>query len=163
MNNISPTSMSLQTTQQRTADSGNSTTLSTEQRNLIETTLSEFDASNLSAADASEIVSLFSEAGIQPGQELESALSNAGFDAREIGSLAAPQNSSQEGMPPPPPPPPQNSTESGINQSNLELLQSILEKYQDLSNLNNQDQVQLSQELQDAGLLEPGALINTQS
>lgn len=160
INNMPPTSMPLQTDTQSLSLSC-STNISNEQKNLIETTLAEYEASNLSANDASEIVSIFSEAGIQPGKELENALKDAGFDAREIGSLAASQNQGNtQSMPPPPA---QNLTESGINQSNLLILQAILEKYQDLSNLNSQDQAQLSQELQEAGLLEPGALINTQS
>lgn len=74
--------------------------LTTEQSQLIEDTLAEFDVDNLSAADAKSIVETFSEAGIQPGSGLEQAMSDAGFDARTIGDLAG---VGEGGGPPPPP------------------------------------------------------------
>ena len=58
------------------------------QQKLIEETLAEFDANNLSESDALAIVEAFSEAGIQPGAELESLMSDAGFDAKTVGDLA---------------------------------------------------------------------------
>lgn len=134
-----------------------STPLNNEQLSIVESTLANFDAENLSASDASEIVSIFSEAGIQPGRELENTLKEFGFDAHEIGSLAAPNETNQGSNQA------NSSSTSGINQSNLQLLQSILEKYEDLSDLNSQDQAQLSKDLFESGLLEPGALINTHS
>ena len=88
--NMPPTSMPLQTDTQSLPNSSRTTSLSLEQKSLIETTLTEYDASNLSASDASEIVTIFSEANIQAGKELENALKDAGFDAKEIGSLATP-------------------------------------------------------------------------
>lgn len=74
--------------------------LTTEQSQLIEDTLAEFDPDTLSATDAQSIVETFKEAGIQPGAALEQAMSDAGFDARAVGDLAG---LGQGGNPPPPP------------------------------------------------------------
>lgn len=63
-------------------------TLSTEQQEQITEILSEFDASDLSDADASSIVSQIEELGISAGSALETALADAGFDARTIGDQA---------------------------------------------------------------------------
>jgi hypothetical protein len=84
----------------------NDQALTTDQQTLISDTLSEFDAENLTEADALAIVETFSEAGIEPGSGLEEAMSELGFDAKTIGDLA---QSSDEGSRPPPPP--QQSTE----------------------------------------------------
>lgn len=160
INTMPPTSTTLQTNNISLSNSPRSTSLSNEQQSLIELTLGKYDSSKLSASDANEIVNTFSEAGIQPGKELENALMEAGFDAREIGSLAGSQ---KQGGTQTMPPPAENISSPDTNQNNLQILQAIFEKYQDINNLSNQDLTQLSQELQDAGLLEPGVLINTQS
>ncbi len=62
--------------------------LSSSQQETISSVLENYDANNLSKSDALEIVAAFKEAGIQPGAELESAMSEAGFDAKEVGTLA---------------------------------------------------------------------------
>ncbi len=61
-----------------------STPLTEEQKTTISETLEQFDASNLTEADAQSIVNAFSEAGIQPGREMAEAMSAAGFNAREV-------------------------------------------------------------------------------
>lgn len=99
--------------------------LSTNQTQLIEDTLAEFDPENLTEADAQSIVEAFSEAGIQPGSALEQAMSEAGFDAREVGDLAG---VGQGGNPPPPPP-------GGANMSqSLDLDDDILSDLNELLN-----------------------------
>jgi hypothetical protein len=82
--------------------------LTTEQQTLMSETLSQFDPDNLTEADALSIVETFSEAGIQPNAEFAEAMSELGYDAKEIGDLA---QVSEEGQRPPPPPPPQQSSE----------------------------------------------------
>jgi hypothetical protein len=82
--------------------------LTEEQETLISEILSQYDVDNLSEADALSITEAFAEAGIQPGSALEQAVSDSGFDAKNLGDLA---NVSEEGSRPPPPPPPQQSTE----------------------------------------------------
>ncbi len=59
-----------------------------DQRQLIEDTLSKYDAENLTQVDASAIVEAFSAAGIQPGRELAGAMAEFGFDAKSVGDLA---------------------------------------------------------------------------
>ncbi len=74
---------------------GGGAALSDDQKQLISDTLEQFDAENLTEADATSIVNAFSEAGIQPGREMAEAMSAAGFNAREVGELAG-----VEGPPP---------------------------------------------------------------
>jgi len=62
--------------------------LSSSQLDTISSVLENYDASNLSQSDALEIVAAFKEAGIQPSSGLESAMEEAGFDAKEVGTLA---------------------------------------------------------------------------
>ncbi len=66
----------------------NSNSLTSSQSDTISSVLENYDANNLSKSDALEIVAAFKEAGIQPSAELESAMSEAGFDAHEVGTLA---------------------------------------------------------------------------
>jgi hypothetical protein len=63
-------------------------TLSQDQQLLIEETLANFDADNLTQSDAASIVEAFSNAGIQPGRALEEAMAASGFDARSVGEMA---------------------------------------------------------------------------
>lgn len=86
-------------------------TLSTEQQTLISDTLAEFDADNLTEEDALSIIETFSDAGIEAGTALESAMSELGFDTKSIGDLANSQETNAQGGMPPPPPPPQSSEE----------------------------------------------------
>lgn len=78
--------------------SSQSASLNDEQTLLIEETLANFDANNLSADDANSIVETFSQAGIAPSADFASVLEASGFDAREIGDLA----NTGESRPPPP-------------------------------------------------------------
>ncbi|XPF93968.1 hypothetical protein ACM9HF_18445 [Colwellia sp. RE-S-Sl-9] len=75
--------------------------LTEEQQSLISETLSKFDAENINETDALSIIDAFSQAGIQPGEALEKAMSSFGFDAKTLGDLADVKG--QGGMPPPPP------------------------------------------------------------
>ena len=135
--------------------------LSTEQKDTISSILSEYDSSALSEQDAKEIVQALQDAGIRPSKDFANTLEAAGFDAREIGDLAgvSPPLRGEGGTPPPP----KGENSASVNQENIQLLQSILEQYTDLSNLSAQEEQELSDILLEAGLLEPGALINTQS
>ena len=91
------------------SDSRTEQALTEENQQLISDTLSQFDPDNLTEADALTIVETLSEAAIQPGQGLETALSELGFDAKSIGDLAGVSQS--EGSRPPPPPPQQSTEE----------------------------------------------------
>lgn len=91
--------------------------LSYEQQQIIDDTLSNYDSSNLSQSDAIEIVASFQDANIKPSKQLADAMSSLGFDAKEVGNLAGvgpdAQNVAQHigGMKPPPPPPPSSIDE----------------------------------------------------
>ena len=81
--------------------------LSLDQQELIESTLSNYDSSSLSQSDAAEIVSAFQDAGIEPSKELADTMESLGFDAKEVGDaagVAGGQGGGGGGMPPPPPP-----------------------------------------------------------
>lgn len=84
--------------------SGSSNSLTSSQLETISSVLENYDANNLSESDAQAIVEAFEEVGITPGAELASAMSDAGFDAKEVGDLAGVAEQ-QGGMMPPPPPP----------------------------------------------------------
>ena len=71
---------------------------SSSQADTISSILAEYDAANLSESDAKSIVSAFQEAGIEPSEELVSAMAEAGFDAKEVGTLAG---VGPQGMTPP--------------------------------------------------------------
>jgi hypothetical protein len=74
--------------------------LTEEQQVFISDTLAEFNTDNLIKEDALSIMEAFSQTNIQPSAALEKAVSNAGFDAKNIGGLA---NVSQGNRLPPPP------------------------------------------------------------
>jgi hypothetical protein len=101
----SVSSNSVVTMQQTTQNSSSSSTLTDAQLETISSTLGEYDSSNLSSEDAASIIEAFEEAGIQPSEELVSAMEAEGFDAKTVGDTAGvggPQGGG--GMPPPPPP-----------------------------------------------------------
>lgn len=117
-----------QSFQSTSNNSNRGSSLSLEQQTLIEETLKNYDSSSLSETDAKEIVETFSEAGIEPSKEFESALSSLGFDAKDIGDLAGvgeegggPSGGARPaGGPPPPPPKEEVSTISDLLESLLE-------------------------------------------
>lgn len=102
--------------------------LSEEQQALITETLSQYDADNLSEADAQSIVEAFSEANLAPGKAFANALSEAGFDAKEIGDLAG-IGPSQESMGASEPPPPKSEGQ-GFTDEMLTTLESLLAEYE---------------------------------
>ena len=79
-------------------DDSTSSNIASSQSDTISSILEDYDADNLSQSDAQEIVAALQEAGIEPSSELESAMAEAGFDAKEVGTLAGVQG--QDGPPP---------------------------------------------------------------
>lgn len=132
--------------------------LTEDQKSTISSVLSEYDADSLTEEDAISITSALKDAGIRPGQGLAEAISDEGFDAEEIGSLAAPSQAKGMGGPPPPPPP-SGGGMSGLNTDALAELQSILEQY-DLENLSSEDESELLAALDESGLFTSGLLFN---
>lgn len=103
--------------------------LSEEQQTLITETLSQYDADCLSEADAQSIVEVFSEANLAPGKAFADALSEAGFDAKEIGDLAG-MGPNQESMGAKEPPAPPKSEGQGFTDEMLTTLESLLAEYE---------------------------------
>ena len=131
--------------------------LSEEQQTLISDTLAEFDPDNLTAADASSIVETFSEAGIQPGKELETALSDWGVDGKTLGDLANVEGAGGN-MPPPPPPPSQSSSEISEMASYLD---ELFEAKGDTEISDEEMQAIYSQVMEKFGIEEGDSLIDT--
>ena len=115
---------SSQVFQAQMSSSSKSSSLTSEQKALIEDVLSQYDSESLSTDDAKAIVEAFQTAGIEPSSALQSAMSVSGFDAKEVGDLAGmgPAGGGKPmGGPPPPPPEEELSTIT-------ELLESLLEE-----------------------------------
>ncbi len=124
--NISSVSSS-QMFQATASNSTSSSSLSADQKTLIEDTLAQYDTESLSSDDATAIVEAFQEAGIAPSKALETAMASSGFDAKEVGDLAGLGQAGggrPAGGPPPPPPEEELSTIT-------ELLESLLEEEED--------------------------------
>ncbi|MBU0721181.1 hypothetical protein KJ877_07555 [bacterium] len=118
---------SSQTYQASAGNSVRSAGLTSEQKTLIEETLSQYDAGAISSDDAAAIVKAFQEAGIEPSSALAEAMSASGFDAKKVGDLAG---AGQAGGGKPmggPPPPPSIDELSTIT----DLLESLLEESED--------------------------------
>ncbi|TCS38776.1 hypothetical protein [Reinekea marinisedimentorum] len=120
VDSISSTMMMPMLSSSNSRSSDTASSLSDEQTTTLTDILSSFDSEALTEADAQEIVTALSEAGIEPGAGLEEAMSEAGFDARAVGDMAgvgetgalAASEGAEEGSRPPPPPPQSSSTES---------------------------------------------------
>lgn len=143
------------------SSSSSTQNLTEDQMTLISDTLSELDVDNLTEQDALSIVEAFSEAGIEPGRAMESAMSDLGFDAKEIGDLAGIEG--REGGGPPPPPPESQSSEEISNM--VSFLEELLEeKLADSSEteLNDQDKEAIyAKVMEQFGIEEGESIINT--
>lgn len=129
--------------------------LSDQQKALVSDTLANFDSESLSEEDAQSIVQAFKDAGIKPGRYLAEAVSELGFDAREIGELAGVERPERKGPPPPPLP-----SEGNLNTEGLQQLQDIMDDY-DLSELSQEDEEKILDAFEDAGLIgEEGSLFS---
>ena len=103
--------------------------LTTEQKKLVEETLSKYASDKLSEADAADIVNTFSTAGIQPGKDLESAMKASGFNARNVGDLARSGNR--------PPPPPESEYQNIDLKELVDYIEDYLSQVDEDSTTNN--------------------------
>lgn len=108
-------------TQASQSSQNRQSSISDYQKVEIASILENYDSTSLSKEDAQAIVSSFQDLGINPSKELAETMSESGFDAFEVGSLAGVSSSqgaqqgeamAQMGGMPPPPPPPSSSTSS---------------------------------------------------
>jgi len=137
--------------------------LTDDQKSQVKDILSQFDSENLTQEDAKSIFTAFREAGIQPGRDLAQTITDAGFDAEQIRTLARPEGARPPGGGPVGGPgggPGGGFGEAGsVNKSALQTLQSILQQY-DLTNLSSDQETELLGKLNESGLLEGGSAIN---
>ena len=132
--------------------------LTEEQQTLISDTLKEFDADNLTETDAVSIVKSFAEAGITASQELDTALSDLGFDGKKIGELSSAKI--EAGMQPPTPS--QSSEEiSSMTSYFDELLKESLDSSGETEVSDQEKQVIYSQVMDKFGIKDGDSLINT--
>lgn len=103
--------------------------LSDDQRELIAETLAKYDSETLTEDDALSIIAAFEEAGIMPGQEMAELMSEAGFDAKELGDLAGVGGPEQGGQRPPPPPDGMEPGSLNMSADATQELNSLLDQY----------------------------------
>jgi len=134
--------------------------LTAEQKTLMSDTLSEIDADNLTEADALNIIEAFSNAGIEPSKEMESALADLGFDAKEIGELANVEGGDRPA--PPPPPPSQSEDEIATMATYLEELLAETLEASDSTELSDEQRDSIyAQVMEKFGIEEGDSIINT--
>lgn len=136
--------------------------LTDDQKSLVQSTLAEHDAENLTADDAREILDTFRQAGIRPGRELRQAIQDAGFDEKKLLDLARPEGAPEGGPQGGPQGPRSNHgarSSSNVDLSALQSLQSILNNY-DLSSISDEDETNLLSQLNSAGLVRTGYMID---
>ncbi len=136
--------------------------LTDDQKSLVQSTLADYDSESLTADDARTILDTFRQAGIRPGKELRQAIQDAGFDEKKLLDLArpegAPEGGPQGGLQGPRGGHRTNSS-SSLDMSALQSLQSILNKY-DLSSMSDEDETSLLTQLNNAGLVRTGYMID---
>lgn len=106
-----------------------SATLTQDQLQLVEETLSNYDPNQLTQSDASDIVAAFSDAGITAGRELAETMASFGFDASTVGEMAGVGQT--QGDRPPPPPSGGNVLTLNISDDMLQQLNQLLTDYYD--------------------------------
>ncbi|WP_158968549.1 hypothetical protein [Paraglaciecola sp. L3A3] len=134
--------------------SGGQQSLTEEQTSLIEETLANYDADNLTEADAASMVEAFAEAGITPSRTFADQLAGVGFDAREIGELA--KASGPEAGQRPPPPPADAASNLDLT-SAVDYLETLFEEKAETENDNTSITAKLAEKF---GLAEGESLVN---
>ena len=150
--------------------------LTSDQKAQVQSILSGYDSTNLSAGDAKAILQSLRQAGIGPSPDLRNTINGDGFNLQQIVQLARPQDApgaqattSSQGT--------QGTqghhhhhhhhggasgaqttaapSDQTLNTDTLQSLKSILSQY-DLNNLSSDQQTSLLKQLDSAGLLQSG-------
>ena len=135
--------------------------LTADQKKLVQSILSQYDPTKLSASDAKSIFQSLKDNGIRPNSEVRDMMKTAGYDTQQLGALAgvgghhhghhhaggASETSAA------------SSSSTSLNASALQSLQSILNQY-DLTNLSQDQGTDLMTKLGEAGLTQAGSTIN---
>lgn len=122
--------------------------LTTDQLDGLNELLSSYDPSSTSEADAQAIVEGVKELGITPGAALESAMADAGFDARAIGDQAG------VGGPPP------RGGASGMESSETLSALSELLAEKDMTDMSESDWADIVSQLEALGFATDGSLFD---
>jgi len=120
--------------------------LTDEQKSQVQSILSQYDPSNVSAEDAKNIFKAFRQADIRLGPDLKNTISAAGFDAGNLLSIARSDGHGyghRTGA--------ASAPGNRVNMSTLQSLQSILNQY-DLTNMSPDQEKEILSKLNDAGL-----------
>lgn len=128
------------------------TTLTDEQKELIDSILENYDTDSLTAEDAQDIIKQFQDAGIEPSDALKEYVQDSGYDLEQFAPKGMPDSSQENYFWAS-----QNNT--SLNTYALQTLQSILNQY-DLSNLTSDQEDNLFTQLNSYGLLQGGSLIS---
>jgi hypothetical protein len=131
---------------------GPSQALTEDQKQTLQEILEEYEGEELTAETAKEIFKAFQEAGIR-GPGLREAVKEAGMNADELFSLA------HGGQKPPAPPSGGAQSTGQVNLSSLQTLQSILEQF-DLTSMSSEQEKNLLSQLNQAGLMGTGGVID---
>lgn len=110
----------------------------------VKATLSQYDASNLSRSDATEIVSKLEKLGIKPGKDMSDAFNKSGFDAKEVKKLARKEDS--ESLTHDRKDTHMRKEVSGINESTSKELSVLTKKYSSLR-VDNKDTTKALQDI----------------
>ena len=141
--------------------SGSSTSvasdLTDDQKKTVASILSKYDSKNLTTDEVKSIITDLKKAGINASKGLKDSLDAAGFDSEKFRSLAL--SSGDSSLTSYFNPSQSTSSSSIMNTSALQTLQSILNQY-DLSNMTTDQQTSLYTQLNSAGLLQSGNLLN---
>ena len=128
INSISSSSTIMADLTKSTSSTSATSSLTIAQLETISSVLENYDSSNLSASDAQSIIASFEEAAIEASSDLQSAMEDLGFDAKEVGDLGG--AGAKGGMPPPPP------SDEEVN-SISSLLDSLLSTEEDESSTSS--------------------------
>ena len=133
--------------------------LTEDQKSQVKTILNQYDPSNISTGEAKKVFQSFREAGIGPASGLKEAITEAGFSADKLRTLARSENNpyarrQEELMS-------ENSTagQDKDAMARLQSLQSILGQY-NLSDLSVEQEKELFSRLNEAGLMKSGSMID---
>lgn len=114
--------------------------LTSDQSSKLAELLANYDAKNVTQADAKAIAAQVKDLGIQPGKAMAEAMNTQGFDAKAIGDMARPEQAGgknggkggPEGSRPPPPPQAEGISAKGtVDDAAVSLLAEVLDSYAD--------------------------------
>lgn len=127
-------------------------TLSDAQKGHVQSILDAYDPHSLTTDDVRSINQSMMEAGIRPSADLKGLLESAGFDAEQLRNAGRQEDEATVATAP-------GQSNNGINPDAMGTLKSLLQQY-DLEHFTEAQQQKLHTELEQAGLMEPGSMLD---